>query len=64
MLDTKGPEIRLRDFEGGKQYLESGNYLLSACGQLPHLRGSAQRKQPDNHTPFLRQIEYPLDPLR
>lgn len=24
MMDTKGPEIRLRDFEGGKVYLESG----------------------------------------
>jgi len=25
MQDTKGPEIRLRDFEGGKAYLESGS---------------------------------------
>lgn len=25
MQDTKGPEIRLRDFEGGKVYLESGS---------------------------------------
>ena len=24
LLDTKGPEIRLRDFEGGKVYLEAG----------------------------------------
>lgn len=24
MQDTKGPEIRLRDFEGGKAYLETG----------------------------------------
>lgn len=24
MQDTKGPEIRLRDFEGGKVYLETG----------------------------------------
>lgn len=24
MMDTKGPEIRLRDFEGGKAYLEAG----------------------------------------
>lgn len=24
MMDTKGPEIRLRDFEGGKVYLEAG----------------------------------------
>ena len=28
MMDTKGPEIRLRDFEGGKVYLESGQEFV------------------------------------
>ncbi len=27
MLDTKGPEIRVRTFEGGKAYLTDGNYF-------------------------------------
>ncbi len=27
MLDTKGPEIRVRTFEGGKAYLADGNYF-------------------------------------
>ena len=47
MMDTKGPEIRLLDFEGGKVYLESGqNFscvhpstrLLAAIPKLRHLR--------------------------
>lgn len=34
MLDTKGPEIRLRDFEGGKQYLESGNLFRLTTDEI------------------------------
>lgn len=31
MLDTKGPEIRIRTFEGGKAYLTEGNYFTLTC---------------------------------
>ena len=34
MLDTKGSEIRLRDFEGGKQYLESGNLFRLTTDEI------------------------------
>lgn len=27
LLDTKGPEIRLKDFVNGKEYLEKGRHL-------------------------------------
>ena len=40
MLDTKGPEIRLRDFEGGKQYLESGNLFRLTTDEI---LGTAER---------------------
>ena len=31
LLDTKGPEIRLRDFEGGKVVLEKGQTFTTRC---------------------------------
>ncbi len=40
MLDTEGPEIRLRDFEGGKQYLESGNLFRLTTDEI---LGTAER---------------------
>ncbi len=40
MLDTKGPEIRLRDFEGGKVKLESGQTFVLTTGEI---LGTAQR---------------------
>lgn len=40
MLDTKGPEIRLRDFEGGKVYLENGQDFTLTTDEV---MGTAQR---------------------
>lgn len=40
MQDTKGPEIRLRDFEGGKVYLESGSTFRLTTEEI---LGTAQR---------------------
>ena len=38
LLDTKGPEIRLRDFEGGKAELKEGQkFILTTQGQFPIL---------------------------
>ncbi len=34
LLDTKGPEIRLRDFEGGKAELESGQLFILTTQEL------------------------------
>lgn len=34
MLDTKGPEIRLRDFEGGKVELVSGQQFVLTTGEI------------------------------
>ena len=37
LLDTKGPEIRLRDFEGGKVELVSGQqFILTTNGSHQH----------------------------
>ena len=40
MMDTKGPEIRLRDFEGGKVYLETGTIFALTTEEI---MGTAQR---------------------
>lgn len=40
MMDTKGPEIRLRDFEGGKVYLENGQDFILTTDEV---MGTAQR---------------------
>jgi pyruvate kinase len=40
MQDTKGPEIRLRDFEGGKVYLETGSTFRLTTEEV---MGTAQR---------------------
>lgn len=40
MLDTKGPEIRLRDFEGNKVYLETGSTFSLTTDEI---MGNAQR---------------------
>ena len=40
LMDTKGPEIRLRDFEGGKVMLESGKGFTLTTGEVV---GDAQR---------------------
>lgn len=40
MMDTKGPEIRLRDFEGGKQFLESGKLFRLTTDEI---LGTAER---------------------
>lgn len=40
MLDTKGPEIRLRDFEGNKVYLETGSTFALTTDEI---MGNAQR---------------------
>ena len=40
MMDTKGPEIRLRDFEGGKVYLEKGTIFRLTTDEV---MGTAQR---------------------
>ena len=40
MQDTKGPEIRLRDFEGGKAYLETGATFRLTTDEI---LGSADR---------------------
>ncbi|MCM1184795.1 MAG: pyruvate kinase [Roseburia sp.] len=40
MMDTKGPEIRLRDFEGGKVYLEAGESFRLTTEEVP---GTAER---------------------
>ena len=34
LLDTKGPEIRLRDFQGGKVLLEAGKEYRLEAGDL------------------------------
>ena len=34
LLDTKGPEIRLRDFEGGKAQLESGQLFILTTEEM------------------------------
>lgn len=34
MMDTKGPEIRLRDFEGGKVYLEAGQTFILTIDEV------------------------------
>lgn len=34
MMDTKGPEIRLRDFEGDKVYLESGQEFILTTEEI------------------------------
>ena len=42
MLDTKGPEIRLRDFEGGKAVLEKGAlFTLSCCERMGDASGAS-----------------------
>jgi pyruvate kinase len=40
MQDTKGPEIRLRDFEGGKVYLEAGSTFRLTTDEV---MGTSQR---------------------
>lgn len=40
MMDTKGPEIRLRDFEGGKVYLEAGQTFRLTTEEI---LGTAER---------------------
>ena len=40
MMDTKGPEIRLKDFEGGKVYLETGSVFSLTTDEV---MGTAQR---------------------
>lgn len=40
MLDTKGPEIRLRDFEGGKAELVTGQTFILTTREMP---GNAQK---------------------
>lgn len=40
MMDTKGPEIRLKDFEGGKVYLEAGQKFTLTTEDI---MGTAQR---------------------
>ena len=40
LLDTKGPEIRLKDFEGGKVYLETGSIFRLTTDEI---LGTAQR---------------------
>ena len=40
MLDTKGPEIRLRDFEGGKAELVTGQTFILTTQEMP---GNAQK---------------------
>lgn len=40
MQDTKGPEIRLKDFEGGKVYLETGSIFRLTTDEI---LGTAQR---------------------
>lgn len=40
MQDTKGPEIRLRDFEGGKVYLETGKTFRLTTDEI---MGTAER---------------------
>lgn len=40
MMDTKGPEIRLKDFEGGKVYLEKGAIFRLTTDKI---RGTAER---------------------
>ena len=49
MMDTKGPEIRLRDFEGGKVYLESGQDFTLTTEEV---MGTAKRASIRKSSPF------------
>ena len=56
LLDTKGPEIRLKDFKNGTEMLEAGQTftLTTRCGGhqgdlLHHLQGSASGCGPRRH---------------